>query len=92
MTEALADDWEVIAKKFLMKKETQTLIASSDICGNNVERLKYVWNLWLNKSDELLHKKKYPPSWESFRILLKDIGRHQTAKEFFEVLNQLYIA
>ena len=88
ITKELADVWYTIGQKLGVKKEKLEAVGESTDYTND-ERLKEVWNLWLNNTDELIYRKKYPPSWEGFRKLLKNIGKQNVAREFFEFLNKL---
>ena len=89
ITKELADVWYTIGQKLGVKKEKLEAVGASTDYTND-ERLKRVWNLWLYNTDEPLNRKKYPPSWEGFRKLLKNIGKQNVAQEFFEFLNKLY--
>ena len=84
LSDHISGSWKTIGLTLGMEFNVLTSIERNRY--DDAERLMTVFKRWLENAAGLPHHARYPLSWQGLNTLLEDIGKMETAKQYFEFL------
>jgi hypothetical protein len=81
LTHHLSSTWEDIGTKLGLNLEP---LRNSNI--DDEEKLLRIWQVWFSKTEKL----NYYPTWYGLQLLLRNVGKEDVAKEYFDFLYKFY--
>ena len=85
----ISDSWKTIGLTLGMELDLLNSIGRNRY--DDAERLMMVFIRWLENAAGLPHHARYPLSWQGLNTLLKDIGKTEVAKQYFEFLESTQV-
>jgi hypothetical protein len=84
LTRELSSIWDTIATKLGLDLHVQHL---RNLSVGDEEKLHRIWQVWFSKTEEDL---RYYPTWDGLQLLLRNVGKEDVAKKYFDFLYMFY--